>query len=68
MYRKQTLAARQAQEEKAEEDEDLFGDMAPKITKQKRVFLDAGQLERSGSNRLSLAPDELGVTVVRKFV
>lgn len=63
MYRKQLAAARQAQEEKPEEQRDLFGDMAPKITKQKKVFVDKSQSEGINSNRLSLAPDELGVTI-----
>lgn len=63
MYRKQLAAARQAQEEKSDNEADLFGDMAPKITKQKKVFVDKSQPERITSNLLSLAPDELGVTI-----
>lgn len=66
IYRKQLAAARQAQEEDAtrkQEEEDLFGDMKPKITKQKKVFVDKSQPEQRNSNRLSLAPDELGITV-----
>lgn len=63
MYRKQLAVARQAQEEKPEEQTDLFGDMTPKITKQKKVFVDKSQSEGINSNRLSLAPDELGVPI-----
>lgn len=65
IYRKQLAAARLAHEEEEEKvDEDLFGDMAPKITRQKKVFVDHSQPENVNSNRLSLAPDELGITVV----
>lgn len=64
IYRKQLAAARQAYEEEVQVEEDLFGDMAPKITRQKKIFVDNSQLEQDNTNRLSLAPDELGVTVV----
>lgn len=74
IYRKQLAAARQAQleaEKQAAEEEDLFGDMAPKITRQKKVFVDNSQQgEQMGpsSRLLSLEPDELGLTAVVVFV
>lgn len=66
IYRKQLAAARQAREEETQQEEqDLFGDMAPKITRQKKVFVDHSQPTEqvNSSSRLSLEPDALGVTV-----
>lgn len=58
MYRQQTIAAHQIREESQEtNEEDLFNDMAPKITRQKKVFVSTSTQDKTKSDRFALDPN-----------
>lgn len=58
IYRKQAVAARQMQNEQGDDQqEDLFGDMAPQITKQKKVFVSVDSPNNGNSARFNMEPD-----------
>lgn len=65
MYRQQTLLARQKSTESQEEtQENFFEDMAPRITRQTKIFLNSDENnEMNVSSRLSLNPQGIIATV-----
>lgn len=59
-YRQQAIAARQVQEESTIQ-ENFFEDMAPTITRQKKLFVNKKNEDNSNTNRLSLSPEGVNV-------
>lgn len=57
LYRKQAVASSQPQE--VCEEQDFFDDMAPKITKQKKVILNTATQAKNGTSRLSVDIDRM---------
>lgn len=58
MYRQQTIAAHQVRDEPGgTNEEDLFNDMAPNITRQKKVFVSTSAQDKARGDRFALDPN-----------